>query len=87
MTVIPRPAAKLEQSLVAQLAQGAQHRVGVDPEHGCQILGWWQTLAGLRLALGDGTADLGCDLLVQLRGRVAIDPDIPHGASNHIVNR
>src|SRR5262249_17670823 len=64
-------AAELQQSLVAQQPQRAQHGVAVHPEHGRQVAGGGQPLTGRGLPLGDGAADLGGYLLVQ-RGRITV---------------
>jgi len=68
-------APELEQSLVSERAQRPQHCVGVDADHGGQVFGWWQALAWSGLAVGDGPADLGRDLLVQVDRGVLIDLD------------
>ena len=47
-------AAELEQSLVAEHAERAQHGVGVDPEHGGEVLGGWEALSWLCLPIGNG---------------------------------
>ena len=60
-------AAELEQALVAERAQGTKHGVRVDAEHGSEIPGRREALAGLGLAVGDRTANLGGGLLEQRR--------------------
>jgi hypothetical protein len=68
-------AAEVEQALVAQLAECAQHGVGVDAKHGREIARRWQSFAGVGFPVGDGTADLSGDLLVQLRGIASVHLD------------
>ena len=78
------PAApKLEQPLVAEVAQRAQHRVAVDVEDRGQVSGRRQTVTGLGLAVGNRTANLGRHLLVEVGGRASIDVDVQDGASNN----
>ena len=62
-------AAKLEQSLVLEQPQRAQHGVGVDSENGCEVSRWWESFTGLRLAICDRTSNLGGDLEVEV-GRI-----------------
>jgi predicted nucleic acid-binding Zn ribbon protein len=76
------PAAKLEQSLVAELTQRAQRRIGVDADDRGQVLGWREPLARLRLTIRDGTTDLGRHLFVQLHVLVPLYLDFQHGASH-----
>ena len=72
--------AELEQALVAENAQGTQHGVGVDAEHGGQVLGGWQAIARDRLALRDGPSDLRRHLVVERDTFGPVDLDIDHSA-------
>jgi hypothetical protein len=71
----PAPAAELEQSLVAQVAQGPQDGVAVDAENRGQVDRRRQPLARLRFALGDRAADLPGDLAVKVGGVAPADLD------------
>ncbi|HET9012276.1 MAG TPA: hypothetical protein VFN38_10715, partial [Gemmatimonadaceae bacterium] len=75
-------APELEDALVAQLSQRAQHGVPVDLEDGRQVAGRRQAFSGLRLALGYRAPDLGGHLLVQVCWISAVDLDIYHGATD-----
>ena len=74
--------AELEEPFVAELAKGAEDGVGVDLEDRGEILGGWEAFAGFRFAVGDGPADLGGHLLVQLGWVVPIDLDREHSAND-----
>jgi hypothetical protein len=76
-------AAKFEQALVAQLAEGAEDGVGVDAEDGREVFRGWESFAALGFAVGDGAADLACDLFVQVEGVVVVALDIPHGDKHY----
>jgi hypothetical protein len=76
-------AAELEQAFVAELSEGAEDGVGVDAEHGGEVFGGWESFAGFGFAVGDGAADLACDLFVQVEGVVVVELDIPHGAMHY----
>jgi hypothetical protein len=80
--VDPAPTAKLEQTLVAQRAQGPEYGIRIHAEDGREVAGRRETLARLRFALGDCASDLGRYLLVQVSRFVAIYLDSYHGASN-----
>jgi hypothetical protein len=75
-------AAEVEQPFIAELAECAQDGVGVDAEYGCEVSCGWESFAGSGFAAGDGAADLAGDLLVEVEGVVAVEFDIPHGASD-----
>jgi hypothetical protein len=76
-------AAEFEQALVAELAESAEDGVGVDAEEGREVFGGWESFAALGFAVGDGAADLACDLFVQVEGAVVIELDISHGAKHY----
>src|SRR5581483_1680383 len=59
-------APELEEAFVPELAEGAEHGVGVDAENVGEVFRGREPLAGLCLAVGDCTADLAGDLLVQV---------------------
>ena len=80
-------AAEFEQAFVAQLAEGAQDGVGVDAEDGGEVFGGWESFAGFGFAVGDGAADLGGDLFVQVERVIAVELDMAHGASHYSVIR
>ena len=71
-------AAELEQTFVAELAEGAEDGVGVDAEDGGEVLGGRESFAGFGFAVSDGAADLAGDLFVQLEGILAVDLDTQH---------
>src|SRR5581483_11454180 len=75
-------AAELEQAFVAKRAERAQDGVGVDAEDSREVAGRRQPLARPGLAVRDRAADLGRDLLVELRRFGAVDLDTKHGASD-----
>src|SRR6266566_5989990 len=58
-------AAELQEPFLPELVQRTEHGVLVHAQHGGEVLGQGQALAGGRLALGDGPADLAGDLIVQ----------------------
>jgi hypothetical protein len=76
-------AAEFEQAFVAELAEGAEDGVGVDTEDGGEVFGGWESFAGFGFAVGDGAADLACDLFVQVEGVVVVALDISHGAMHY----
>jgi hypothetical protein len=80
-------AAKLEEPFVAELSEGAKDGVGVDAEDGGEVFGGWESFAGFGFAVGDCAADLAGDLFVEVEWVVAVELDIPHGASNSSVLR
>ena len=59
-------APELEQPLVAQRVQRAQHRVPVHAEHRRQVAGRREPVARPRLAVGDRPPELAGNLLVEL---------------------
>jgi hypothetical protein len=75
-------AAEFEQSFVAEQSEGAEDGVGVDVEDGGEVFGRWEAFAGFGFAVGDGAADFGGDLLVEVGGVVFVDVDIQHGDSD-----
>jgi hypothetical protein len=76
-------AAEFEQAFVAELAEGAEDGVGVDAENVGEVFGGWESFAGFGFAVGDGAADLACDLFVQVEGVVVVELDISHGAMHY----
>jgi len=69
------PAAEVEQPFVAQVAQCSKDGVAVDAEDRREVAGGRQTLAGLRLTLGDRAPDLAGDLPVELGDVFSADLD------------
>jgi hypothetical protein len=59
-------APEVEQSLLAKRSERAQDSVRVDAEHCGQVLRRRKAFAGFGFAFGDGAADLGGDLFVQV---------------------
>jgi len=59
-------AAEVEEAFVAELAECAKDGVRVNAEDVGEVFGWWESLAGSRFAVGDGSSDLGGDLFVQV---------------------
>jgi hypothetical protein len=78
-------APEFEEAFVAELAEGAENGVGVDAEDVGEIFGGWESFAGFGFAVGDGAADLGGDLFVQVERVVAVELDIAHSASHYSV--
>jgi len=76
-------AAEFEQAFVAELAEGAEDGVGVDAEDVGEVFGGWESFAGFGFAVGDGAADLGCDLFVQVEGVVVVELDTPYSAMHY----
>ena len=76
-------AAEFEQAFVAESAECAQDGVGVDAENVGEVFGGWKSFAGFDFAVGDGAADLACDLFVQVEGVVVVELDISHGAMHY----
>jgi hypothetical protein len=74
-------AAELQHPLIPEQSQRPQHRVGVHIQHGGQVPGRRQSLAGADLAVGDRPADLGTDLIVERQRIVPAKFDIQHDAS------
>ena len=58
-------AAHFEEALVSKETQRAQHRVGIDLEHGREVFRLGDALARCRFAVGDRAADLSRDLFVE----------------------
>jgi hypothetical protein len=76
------PAApELQQPLVPQQPQRSQDGVGVDVQHGGQVAGGRKPFAGPDLAVGDGAADLGADLVVERQRIAPVQFDIQHDAN------
>ena len=75
-------AAEFEQAFVAELAEGAEDGVGVDAEDGGEVFGGWESFAGFGFAVGDGAADVGGDLFVEVGGVGFVNLDTKHGASD-----
>jgi hypothetical protein len=64
---------ELQQSLVSEQPQRAEHGVGVDAEDGGEVFRGRKAFTGLRLSLRNSAAELGGDLLVQVgRSRLSI---------------
>jgi hypothetical protein len=76
-------AAEFEQAFVAELAESAENGVGVDAEDGREVFGGWESFAGFGFAVGDRSADLSCDLFVQVEGIVVVELDSAHGAMHY----
>jgi hypothetical protein len=76
-------AAEFEQAFVAELAESAEYGVGVDAEDVGEVFGGRESFAGFGFAVGDGAADLACDLFVQVEGVVVVELDISHGAIHY----
>jgi hypothetical protein len=62
-------ALELQHSLVTQLVEGAQHRVGVDAEDSREVPRRREALTGLGFTVGNRPPDLASDLFVE-RGLV-----------------
>jgi hypothetical protein len=82
----PEASAELKESFVAKHSQCSQHGVGVDAKYRRKVTGWWQSATGGGFPLGDGSADLGRDLIVQQRRVAPIDLDSQHSASHTSTN-
>src|SRR5581483_2598272 len=75
-------APELEQSLVAEDAERAEDGVRVDAENRREIACGRETVAGIRLSVGDRPPDLRCDLMEESGRFRRIDLDTQHRA-NH----
>jgi hypothetical protein len=75
-------AAEFEESFVAEEPEGAEDGVGVDVEDRGEVFGGWQAFSGFGFSVGDGAADFGGDLFVEVGGVVFVDLDIQHGDSD-----
>ena len=76
-------AAEFEHAFVAELAESAEDGVGVDAEDGGEVFGGWESITALGFAVGDGAADLACDLFVQVEGVFVVELDISHSAIHY----
>ena len=74
-------APELQQALVPQQPQRAQHRVGVDLQHGGQVSCGREPLTGPDLSVRDRAADLGADLVVERQWVAPVQFDIQNDAS------
>ena len=72
--------AKLEPTLLLQLAIGGAGCVGMNAEAARELAGRGQALAGKHLAGEDGEHNLGDQLLAEWNFGVAIEPEA-HGGS------
>ena len=75
-------AAEFEESFVAEESEGAEDGVGVDLEDGGEVFGRWEAFAGFGFSVGDGAADFGGDLFVEVGGVVFVYVDTQHGDSD-----
>jgi hypothetical protein len=75
------PRRHLEQPLVAQGPERAEHGVGVDAHDGGEVPSRREPITRLRLAGGDRSSDLRGDLLVKVSGIAAIEIDIEQCAT------
>jgi hypothetical protein len=66
--------AKLQEPFISKDTECAQHSIGVDPKDGSEILGLRDPISRVGLAVGDGTADLRGNLIVERHGIGTIDP-------------
>jgi NHL repeat len=76
--------AELEHAFVSEGAKCPQHRVGVDTQDRCHVVGGRQALTGTNIAAGDVMTDLCGDLFMQGHGVVSVNLDMTHG-DNHSV--
>lgn len=74
----PPTAPNLEQSLVPQLPERAEDGVSVHLQHGGHIQRGRQPFARTGLSGRDRTANLGRNLLVQVRRLVSVQLDMEH---------
>ena len=77
-------AAELEHALVAEYSQRPQHRVGVDAQDGRHVAGRGEALTRPDVAVGDVTAYLAGDLVVQGHGVVPVELDTAHGDKHSV---
>lgn len=91
-------AAEFHQSLIPQRPQRPENRVGVDSEHGGEVLCWRKPFTRSRFALSDRPADSRSDLLMQRHRARVVNPQYavsathiviitPGGASNGVRSR
>jgi hypothetical protein len=76
----PPPPPELEQTLVAEQPESAQHRVGIDLEDGGQVLGRRESFPRAGLPRRNGAAQFRCDLVMEGECLRAIDLDTQHDA-------
>jgi len=76
--------AELEHAFVSQGAKGPQHRVGVDAQDGCHVVGGRQALTGTNMAACDVTTDLCGDLVMQGHAVVSVNLDMTHGDKHSV---
>ena len=55
---------KLQESLVSKHAKCPKHSIGVDAKHGSEVLGLRNSISGVSLSVGDGSANLRGNLIV-----------------------
>ena len=79
----PATASKLKDPLVAQDPKGAENGVGVDPQHGREVLGWWESLSGASLAIGDGPSNLCGHLVMEGDSLGTVNLDLEHDAMDN----
>lgn len=61
----PPATAELEEPFIPKDPEGAEHRVGVHAQDGCEVSGRRQPVTWVSFPVGDRSADLGRHLLVK----------------------
>jgi hypothetical protein len=79
------PTTELKKTLAAKDAERPEHSVHIDVQYGCEVLRWWEALSWAGFTLGERTADLSCDLVVERERISPVDLDLEHGDSDSIV--
>jgi NHL repeat len=79
------PPTELEDAFVTKDPQRAQHRIAVNTQDSCHVMGRGQALTGQNVAVGNIPADL-CGYLVMQGHRVAsVNLDTVHGDKNSVI--
>jgi hypothetical protein len=71
-------ASELQQPLVSEQAERAEHGVRVHAKHRGEVTGRRQSFTGLCLAVGDSATNLGGDLLEQVGLLLTVNLDAQH---------
>ena len=79
----PSTAAKLQEPLVTEYVHRSQHGVLVHAENGGDVFDQWQTIAGTSLTFGNGSTNIGSNLIVQRDGTESVHFHEFHSTSHY----
>jgi hypothetical protein len=79
----PSTAAKLQQPLVTEYVHRSQHGVLVHAENGGDVFDQRQTIAGTSLTFGNGSTNIGSNLIVQRDGTESVHFHEFHSTSHY----